>query len=84
LLVEFRGHTAASDHEGCRSLAERRPRSSANEPYLSTLASLLLTGREGALQLALKKGGVVLLELVGEPGPGRAVRRWSVSPKILR
>lgn len=69
-------------------LQERNDRSSAalvgHEPYLSTLASLLLTGREGALQLELKKGGVVLLELVGEPGPGRAVLRWSVSPKILR
>ena len=69
-------------------LQERNDRSSAalvgHEPYLSTLASLLLTGREGALQLELKKGGVVLLELMGEPGPGRAVLRWSVSPKILR
>jgi phosphohistidine phosphatase len=69
-------------------LQERNDRSSAalvgHEPYLSTLASLLLTGREGPLQLELKKGGVVLLELVGEPGPGRAILRWSVSPKILR
>jgi phosphohistidine phosphatase len=55
-----------------------------HEPYLSSLASLLVTGDEHALRLELKKGGVALLALDAEPAPGAALLRWSVSPKILR
>ena len=55
-----------------------------HEPYLSRLTSLLCAGDEEALGLELKKGAVVLLELDGEPRPGRAVLRWAVAPRILR
>lgn len=55
-----------------------------HEPNLSALASLLLTGDDGAVALELKKGGIVLLTLPATPGPGSAVLRWSVAPKILR
>ena len=55
-----------------------------HEPYLSVLASLLLSGDERTVRLELKKGGVALLALDDEPAPGAALLRWSVSPKILR
>jgi phosphohistidine phosphatase len=55
-----------------------------HEPHLSSLASLLVAGDEGALRLEVKKGAVVRLAFATRPGPGRAVMRWSVSPKILR
>jgi phosphohistidine phosphatase len=65
-----------------------RDRSSAalvgHEPYLSRLASLLLSGEENAIDLELKKGGVALLAFAGDPRPGGALLRWSVTPKILR
>jgi phosphohistidine phosphatase len=51
-----------------------------HEPNLSRLTSLLACGGEDRLELEFKKGGVALLTLAG----GRAVLRWTVSPKILR
>jgi phosphohistidine phosphatase len=69
-------------------LRDRNDRSSAalvgHEPYLSGLASILLCEDEDALPLELKKGAVALLALPGDPRPGGALLRWSVSPKILR
>jgi phosphohistidine phosphatase len=74
--------------EALEVLRQRSDRSSValvgHEPYLSMLASLLLVGDRGPLQLELKKGGVALLAFGGDPRPGGAVLRWSVSPKILR
>jgi phosphohistidine phosphatase len=55
-----------------------------HEPNLSSLASLLLTGHEDALELELKKGAVVFVEIQADVPPGTGVLRWSVSPKILR
>jgi len=55
-----------------------------HEPGLSELASLLLAGDPGAVSLELKKGAVALLAFAGEPVPGGAVLRWSLSPKLLR
>jgi phosphohistidine phosphatase len=54
-----------------------------HEPYLSRLASLLCAGDEDELQLDLKKGGVVTLD-VGAIEPRGAYLRWAVAPKILR
>jgi len=51
-----------------------------HEPHLSGLVSLLLAGDAGAVALDLKKGGVVCLELSGDP----AVLRWAATPKMLR
>jgi phosphohistidine phosphatase len=55
-----------------------------HEPYLSSLASLLVSGNERALRLELKKGAVARLAFAVAPAPGAALLRWSVSPKILR
>jgi phosphohistidine phosphatase len=55
-----------------------------HEPYLSRLASLLLSGEEDALRLELKKGGVALLAFADDPRARDAFLRWSATPKILR
>jgi len=54
-----------------------------HEPYLTELASLLMSADDG-LSLELKKGGVIALasDVPGEPGA--SVMRWAVAPKILR
>jgi phosphohistidine phosphatase len=51
-----------------------------HEPYLSGLVSILLTRKETAVALDLKKGGAVCLDVVG----AGAVLRWVVTPRILR
>ncbi len=43
-----------------------------HEPYLSSLASLLVSGNERALRLELKKGAVVRLAFVAAPCPRRS------------
>jgi phosphohistidine phosphatase len=55
-----------------------------HEPYLSRLASLLLSGNESLIQLELKKGGVALIAFADHSRPGAGLLRWSASPKILR
>jgi phosphohistidine phosphatase len=55
-----------------------------HEPYLSSLASLLLAGDEDAVQIELKKGGVIFLSLESVAAPASAFLRWSLRPKILR
>lgn len=54
-----------------------------HEPDLSELAALLLTGGPNA-RLELKKGGVIWLCFEGDPVPGSALLRGSLSPRILR
>jgi phosphohistidine phosphatase len=55
-----------------------------HEPFLSSLASLLLTGDGDGVQILLKKGGVVCLRCARECEPGQAVLSWHVTPKLLR
>jgi len=55
-----------------------------HEPQLSELASLLLAGDSDAAAIELKKGGAVLLACKFGALPGRAVLRWSASPRLLR
>lgn len=55
-----------------------------HEPYLSSLASILLAGDDTAVQFELRKGGVIALTCLEDPGAGGAVLRWSATPKILR
>ena len=55
-----------------------------HEPYLSSLASLLVTGDPWRLRLELKKGAAALVTFEPEEGPGSAWLRWSASPRILR
>ena len=55
-----------------------------HEPHLSTLASLLLSGKEDVIQLELKKGAVAVLAFADDSRAGKALLRWSASPKILR
>jgi phosphohistidine phosphatase len=68
-------------------LQERRVGSIAlvgHEPYLSSLASLLLAGTPERVDTELKKGGAIGLRYDGDPVPGRAILLWSASPRILR
>jgi len=55
-----------------------------HEPFLSSLASLLLAGDEDAIGLELKKGGVICLGFPADCEPGHAVLRWHATPKLLR
>jgi phosphohistidine phosphatase len=55
-----------------------------HEPSLRELASYLLTADTGHLQIEMKKGGVVRLELDESVRPGSARLIWLLSPKVLR
>lgn len=55
-----------------------------HDPHLSSLASLLLCGDVGGVEIELKKGGLIVLGFDGRPGPGAAVLRWAATPKLLR
>jgi phosphohistidine phosphatase len=55
-----------------------------HEPFLSSLASLLLAGNDAAVSFELKKGGVICLAFPGTCKPGAAVLRWHATPKLLR
>jgi phosphohistidine phosphatase len=55
-----------------------------HEPYLSELASILLTGRPTSLTMGVKKGGVAHLWLEDGLRRGTASLRWLVTPKVLR
>jgi phosphohistidine phosphatase len=55
-----------------------------HEPYLSELASILLTGRPTSLSMDVKKGGVAHLRLQDGLRRGTASLRWLVTPKVLR
>jgi phosphohistidine phosphatase len=55
-----------------------------HEPGLSGLVSLLLTGSADAVRLALKKGGLVALELDGVPPRTTATLLWALTPRQLR
>lgn len=54
-----------------------------HEPGLSGVVALLLTGSPEGLELVLKKGGLVALEL-HEPGHHAARLRWLLTPRQLR
>lgn len=53
-----------------------------HEPTLSELISRLLTGRDDALAIRLRKGSVVCLDLNGSAGD--AELRWMLTPKMAR
>ena len=55
-----------------------------HEPYLSELASILLTGSRTSLTMEIKKGGVARLWLNDGLRRGTASLRWLVTPKVLR
>jgi len=52
-----------------------------HEPTLSELVSRLMTGRDDGLNVKLKKGAVVCVDVTG--GAGEAELRWMVTPKML-
>jgi len=54
-----------------------------HEPYLSELASLLLSGHARSF-VSLKKGAACLLELDAPARPGHASLLWLLTPKQLR
>lgn len=78
------GRPASSVLDVLHGRAERSIALVGHEPSLSTLASLLCTGREDGLRLELKKGAVASLGVAGSVEPAWAWLRWTVSPKILR
>ena len=53
-----------------------------HEPFLSVLGGLLLTRGAASIDLELKKGGVVFLDVASDGGT--AALRWAMSPKLLR
>jgi phosphohistidine phosphatase len=55
-----------------------------HEPYLSELASILLTSSPASLTMEIKKGGVAHLWLEDGLRRGTASLRWLVTPKVLR
>ncbi|HWP67645.1 MAG TPA: histidine phosphatase family protein, partial [Candidatus Limnocylindria bacterium] len=54
-----------------------------HEPSLSGLAALLLTGSPDGVAIALRKGGVIALEL-DRLAPRRATLLWMSTPRALR
>ena len=78
------GRAPAEALDAVRGLGERSLALVGHEPHLSMLASLLCVGSQGALDLDLKKGGVVLVRCDGAVAPGAGSLRWAVAPKILR
>ena len=54
-----------------------------HRPGLHELASYLLSGEAGLLNLGLKKGGTACLRFDGSPDAGNAKLRWLVTPKAL-
>jgi len=54
-----------------------------HEPDLSTLAGLLLTGKERSF-VEMRKGGAALLDFPGRLAPGGAVLLWHLPPGLLR
>jgi phosphohistidine phosphatase len=55
-----------------------------HEPNLGELASLLLTGDDGAVAVQMKKGGAAGLRMDGRPDPGSAMLLWLLTPSVLR
>jgi phosphohistidine phosphatase len=78
------GQTAGSALDVLRDRAEPSVALVGHEPYLSNLASILCAGGEDLMRLELKKGGVVLVRVVDEVGPGAGCLQWAIRPKILR
>jgi phosphohistidine phosphatase len=55
-----------------------------HEPHLSELASYLLAGSTGRVEIEMKKGGVACLAADEVPRPGDTLLRWVLTPRILR
>ena len=56
-----------------------------HEPQLGELISLLLTGDEQGMRIDLKKGAAACLTLPSafDPGPGKAVLNWIITPRLV-
>lgn len=68
-------------------LRKRRPQPGSvilvgHEPYLSSLISLLLSGKPG-LQIDLKKGGLCKLTVPSWKTPSPATLEWLLAPKEM-
>jgi len=55
-----------------------------HEPQLSAIASMLLTAAPGAVNISLKKGGLISLEVPARPDRGSAQLRWMLTARQLR
>ena len=73
--------------ESIRVLAQKAKRGNVmivgHEPGLSGIAAALLTGSPDGMAMALKKGGVIALEL-DRLAPRRATLLWMGTPRALR
>ena len=54
-----------------------------HKPRLQELAAYLLTGEEDALEIKIRKGGVMCIRFDGAPAPGAGKLRWLLTPKTL-
>ncbi len=54
-----------------------------HKPRLQELAAYLLTGEADALEIKIRKGGVMCIRFDGAPAPGTGKLRWLLTPKAL-
>jgi phosphohistidine phosphatase len=55
-----------------------------HRPGLHELASCLLTSEDDALDIKIKKGGVVCIDFDGAPESGAGMLRWLFTPQVLQ
>ena len=90
--LSVRIHPPLAPGGSCKDLLRNLPHPSGaqhlflvgHEPDLGRLAAHLLTGSPTGLQLPLKKGGVVAIEVSSLPPRSRGQLQWSLTPKQLR
>jgi phosphohistidine phosphatase len=90
--LSVRIHPPLAPGGSCKDLLQNLPHPSGaqhlllvgHEPDLGRLAAHLLTGSPTGLQLPLKKGGIVAIEVSSLPPRTRGQLRWSLTPKQLR
>jgi phosphohistidine phosphatase len=54
-----------------------------HKPRLQELAAYLLTGEGDALEIKIRKGGVMCIRFDGAPAPRTGKLRWLLTPKAL-
>lgn len=78
------GHTPEEVVAALRAFQAERLAVVGHEPYLHELASYLLTGDGSLLQVELRKGAVLKLQLEALGTESRAMLDWLLQPKALR
>jgi len=79
------GVSAPDAAEALRSFAKQKHvMIVGHEPQLSSIASIVLTGSPDGVNLELKKGGCVALQVPARPDKGGAQLLWLLTPRQLR